>query len=111
VLASVMAAPLERLAPGTITDPDELEHEVAHIREQGWAASREETNAGAWGVAAPVLSREGTALAVIGMAAPLSRHSTAAEATARAAVLSAAAESARDLGVNTRGQTPVLRTP
>jgi IclR family acetate operon transcriptional repressor len=81
VLEQVLARPLAKLASGTITDPDALRQELTAIRERGWAASREETNNGAWGVAAPVLSRHHRALAVIGMAAPLTRHSWPPSAT------------------------------
>ncbi len=98
VLESVLARPLEQLAPGTITDPAALAAEIAKVREQGYAVSREETNEGAWGAAAPVLSRDGRAMAVIGMAGPLMRYDKGAEAAARDAVLTAARSSAKSLG-------------
>ena len=98
VLESVLARPLEQLAPGTITDPGALAAEIAKVREQGYAVSREETNEGAWGAAAPVLSRDGRAMAVIGMAGPLMRYDEGAEAAARDAVLTAARSSAKSLG-------------
>jgi IclR family acetate operon transcriptional repressor len=98
VLERVLARPLARVASGTITDPDALRRELAAIRERGWASSREETNDGAWGIAAPVRSRDDRALAVIGMAGPLTRHSDANEAAARTAVADAARSAARSLG-------------
>ena len=99
VLERLLETPLAPVARGTITDPDALRREIARVREQGWASSQEETNDSAWGVAAPVLSRDGRALAVIGMAGPLTRHSEAGEVTARAAVLDAVKRSAQSLGV------------
>ncbi len=98
VLEEALARPLAAVGPGTITDPAALRAELAAIRERGWAVSREETNAGAWGAAAPVLSRDGVALAVIGMAGPLARHSEAAEQAACHAVVTASHNSAKSLG-------------
>ena len=49
----VLSHPLTKVASGTITDPGELRAELAAVRARGWAVSREETNDGAWGVAAP----------------------------------------------------------
>lgn len=95
----VLSHPLAKVAGGTVTDPDKLRSELAAVRQQGWAASREETNDGAWGVAAPVLSRDGGALAVIGMAAPLTRLSEPIELAARDAVVDASRRAAESLGV------------
>lgn len=99
VQEQVLSQPLAKIAVGTITDPGELRTELSAVRAQGWAASREETNDGAWGVAAPVLSRDGGALAVIGMAAPLTRLSEPTELSARHAVLDASRRAAESLGV------------
>ena len=98
VLDRVLAQPLTRVAAGTITDPDALRTELAAIRERGWASSQEETNDGAWGVAAPVLSRDRRALAVIGMAGPLTRRDAETEQAAQTAVTRAARAAARSLG-------------
>jgi DNA-binding IclR family transcriptional regulator len=97
VLDAVLAAPLEHLASRTITDPDVLRREVATIRRRGWAFSREETNEGAWGVAAPVLGPDGIAVAVIDVVAPTARHSAAIEARWAAAVTEAGRRAAAAL--------------
>ena len=60
VLERLLETPLAPVARGTITDPEALRREIARVREQGWASSQEETNDSAWGVAEPVLSRDGT---------------------------------------------------
>jgi DNA-binding IclR family transcriptional regulator len=70
----VLAAGLDDLAPGTVTDPDALRAELAEIRKRGWARSLEENNAGAWGIAAPIIVG-GQVVASIGFAAPAARHS------------------------------------
>ncbi len=57
----------------TIADPDELQAELATIRERGYAQSCEETDLGAWGVATPIHDRNGDIVAAIGIAGPTSR--------------------------------------
>lgn len=99
VLETVLAGPLARLAPGTITDPGALREEIERIRERGWSYSREETNEGAWGVAAPVLSGDGAALAVLGVAAPIVRYSPEAADRAAAVVLAAAQRAPQAIGI------------
>ena len=68
---------LEALAPGTVTDPDVLRKQLEQIRKRGWASSCEENNAGAWGLAAPIIAG-GRVVASIGFAAPTARHSNSA---------------------------------
>lgn len=96
VIAETLAAPLEPLTPKTITDPAELRAELATIRADGWAASFEETDLGAWGVAAPVLGA-GRLIAVIGIAAPTARFSPATRERSVEMVLAAAAAAAATL--------------
>jgi DNA-binding IclR family transcriptional regulator len=74
IVDDVLARPLERLAPGTITDSNRLRRELEHIRSAGWASSYEENNVGAWGLAAPILS-DGGVVASIGFAAPTALYS------------------------------------
>jgi DNA-binding IclR family transcriptional regulator len=88
-IEDVLAGELVGLAPGTITDPDDLRAELEEIRSRGWASSFEENNAGAWGVAAPILIGD-RAVASIGVAAPATRHSPAAARTLARLVCDAA---------------------
>jgi DNA-binding IclR family transcriptional regulator len=75
-IEQVLSRPLERLAPGTITDSDVLRAELVEIRERGYATSMEETDVAAWGVAAPLRSADGIAIAALGLAGPLHRFDT-----------------------------------
>jgi IclR family acetate operon transcriptional repressor len=90
----VAAGPLPRIGPATITDRDMLLRDLEGVRRLGHARSREEATEGGWAVASPVLGVDGRAEAVLGMMAPVARHSREAEATAVAAV-SRAVEGAR----------------
>ena len=66
---------LPRLSTNTITDPGELNTELARIRQNGFSYSHEETDTGAWGVAAPIRDHGGEVVAGIGIAGPTSRFS------------------------------------
>jgi DNA-binding IclR family transcriptional regulator len=66
---------LPRLCDNTITDPQELYRELACIREQGYAFSLEETDAGAWGIAVPIFDRQDNVVAALGVAGPTQRYS------------------------------------
>ena len=87
----VAAGPLPRLGPATITDPGALLRDLENIRRAGHARSREEAIEGGWGVASPVIGMNGRAEAVVGIIAPVARHSREAEATAVAVVSRAVA--------------------
>ena len=69
----VLAEPLERLWRATIVEPDALRADLADIRAKGWAKSFEETNAGAWGLAVPILDGAGHVVAGVGLAGPNTR--------------------------------------
>jgi DNA-binding IclR family transcriptional regulator len=94
----VLDRPKVMLAPGTITDPEALLKEFAEIRRRGYATSKEETDASACGVAAPIRSSDGYAVAAIGLAGPLSRLSDRALDEFGALVRTAASEAELRLG-------------
>jgi DNA-binding IclR family transcriptional regulator len=66
---------LPKLCKNTITDPEKLRAELARIRERGYAQSLEETDLGAWGVAAPIRDWKGQVVGAIGVAGPTLRYS------------------------------------
>lgn len=60
---------LQRFTENTITDPDALRAELVRIREQGYALSTGEVDAGVRGIAAPVFGADGKIAAGIGVGA------------------------------------------
>jgi DNA-binding IclR family transcriptional regulator len=79
---------LESLTESTITDPDRLLEDLAHIREFGYASSVNERQAGAASVAAPVFDHSGGPVAAISLCGPAERFQDEAD---EAAVLIVAA--------------------
>jgi IclR family acetate operon transcriptional repressor len=82
----VVAGPLRQVGPATITDRRELLRDLEGVRRRGHARSCEEAIEGGWAVASPVLGVDGQAEAVVGIVAPMARHSNEAEASAVAAL-------------------------
>lgn len=66
------------------------DEEITRIRAQGYSFSYEETVAGSWGVAAPVLDRQQSPVAALAVFAPTMRYSDGIVAAACRAVLAAA---------------------
>jgi IclR family transcriptional regulator, KDG regulon repressor len=98
---SVLRRRRERLAPGTVISAKALRDQLDTISRRGWGLSWEETYDGAWAVAAPVLAEDGRAVASIGVAAPISRHSREREQTHRQAVIATAARASARLAPDT----------
>lgn len=63
---------LEPLGPHTITESEELEHELARVREQGWALVDQELEAGLRSIAAPIRDRSNRVVAAVN----ISSHAT-----------------------------------
>ena len=98
IAEAVLAGDLPSLGPGTLTTSTALADELATIRAAGYAVSREETDEGAWGVAAPIRGVGGVLLGSIGMAGPLVRCTPDALEAARVAVLASARRAESVLG-------------
>lgn len=75
----IAATGLPAVGPATITDEDELWAEVDRARERGFAVSREESFAGAAGVAFPIFDDSGLLLATVGASVPLTRFDALGE--------------------------------
>ncbi|CAN5477516.1 IclR family transcriptional regulator [soil metagenome] len=68
-----LARPLERYAPNTITDPDQLRQELAQIRIQGYAWNNRERDADLVSIAAPVYDENQVIVAAICLFGPFFR--------------------------------------
>jgi DNA-binding IclR family transcriptional regulator len=90
---------LPQLARNTIIGLKDLQAELDRIRDAGFAFSSEETDSGAWGVAAPILDPEQRALAALGIASPTSRHTADTERRFVSLVVGGSQEIARALGL------------
>ncbi|MDN4574226.1 IclR family transcriptional regulator [Pandoraea cepalis] len=74
---AVLAGPLEACTPHTITDPMRLSHELALVRERGWADAPEEVFLGVNALAAPIVQDDGSlfgTLAIVGSIHYLPAH-------------------------------------
>ncbi|MCS7260445.1 MAG: IclR family transcriptional regulator [Anaerolineae bacterium] len=68
--------PLPRLAQKTITDLEQLEHQMALIRTQGYATAIEELEDGYVAVSAPVRNHDGEVVAAVSIGGPITRLNT-----------------------------------
>lgn len=64
---------LEKLAPNTITDLDQLRQELARVRQQGYAVAREELEEGLNAVAAPIYDHTHSVIAAASVSGPAYR--------------------------------------
>jgi len=80
--AYISEGALESLTESTITDPDRLLEDLAHIRELGYASSVSERQAGAASVAAPIFDHSGGPVAAISLCGPAERFQDEAEEAA-----------------------------
>jgi len=74
IKAIIQGKGLPKLCTNTITDPEDLKAELDRIRECDHAMSIEETDLGAWGVAAPIRDWKGQVAGAIGVAGPTLRY-------------------------------------
>ena len=93
--AYVQRHELDRLADNTITDVSKLMHELATVRERGYASSTGERQVGAASVAAPVFDHSGRVAAVISVSGPAERMQRRSAANTQALVASAGRLSTR----------------
>lgn len=71
VKQAVLAGPLQKIGPNTVTTTAELQSELAKAVREGIAYESEESHAGLSCAASPILRRDGTALAAISITAPI----------------------------------------
>ena len=75
---------LRSLTPHTITSTDELQRQLATVRRLGHAENRQESEVGAWSIAAPIRDASGACVAAMSVVGPVERidgeHETFVEA-------------------------------
>ena len=70
---AVLAAPLKRYTPRTITEPAALARRLDRIAEQGWNIAQDDLDEGAFSVAAPIRGIGNEVVAAISVAGPVAR--------------------------------------
>lgn len=73
LLSGILSHPLARLTSTTITDAGRLRHELAQVRQQGYATCWQEREVGLCSVAVPVRDYTGAVIASLAIAAPSTR--------------------------------------
>ncbi len=91
LLRSYGAVPI---TPATITDEIALRAEYARVQKQGYAEDREESAAGGWCFAAPLLSASGSAFGAVSLSMPILRLPPPGQ---RAAILAAVKRTAAEI--------------
>jgi DNA-binding IclR family transcriptional regulator len=66
----VLAAELPARTPRTLTDPAAIRHEIAAVRERGYAFDHEEGNAGVSCIGAPIFGPLGEIVAALSVTGP-----------------------------------------
>jgi DNA-binding IclR family transcriptional regulator len=87
-----------RLTEYTLTEPDELEHELKRIARQDYSVSRQEAIIGVIGLAVPIRANHGAIVAAIHISALSNRMTAQEELQLLEAARSSAAQIERDLG-------------
>jgi DNA-binding IclR family transcriptional regulator len=94
----LLAAPLERFTPDTITDPDLLRAQLLEADVRGYAYTIEELEEGLNAVAAPVRGPDGRVMAAVSVAGPAFRLTPKRIASTGRTLVAAAAEISRRMG-------------
>lgn len=71
--AEILAQPLEKFTPHTVTDPALLKEQLQTVRELGYAATSEEHEIGLAALSAPVRSLNGQVIAAVSISGPTFR--------------------------------------
>ncbi len=94
----ILARPLDRFTPGTVTDAAALRRELEETIRRGFAFTVEELELGLNAVAAPIRLYDGTVVAAISVSGPSYRVTRERIAELAAAVVAAAVEVSASLG-------------
>jgi DNA-binding IclR family transcriptional regulator len=70
---ALLAGPLEQYTPRTVTDPEQLERELAEVVERGYATTSGELEVGLNAVAVPIRGEDGSVIAALSASGPAYR--------------------------------------
>lgn len=98
VRRQVLAGPLEVYTPATVTEPSRLEELLRTIRANGYHVATNDLDEGAFSIAAPVRDHDGTIVAALSVAGPISRFTESRAAAHRVKVVRAAERLSAELG-------------
>ena len=105
VAKRVLAQPLRAYTPGTLTQPAALLKDLALTRERGYSINHGEFRTDVVGVAAPIYSHEGRAVAAVGISGPAYRLGPAVVRRIGPAVVATAREISKRMGYIQRGES------
>jgi IclR family acetate operon transcriptional repressor len=91
-------APLAAYTPRTITEPAELEAELARVRKRGWADAFEEREPELNAIAAPIWASRGELAGIVALQGPIPRFGRASARRALPVLLEHADAISRELG-------------
>jgi IclR family transcriptional regulator, KDG regulon repressor len=97
----VLTGPLEQFNAATVTDPEQIRADLAHVRQRGYALNYGSWRGEVYGVGAPIRDYTGRVIAALGVAGPAFRFATGIEAVAPE-VVAAAGEISNELGWEVR---------
>jgi IclR family KDG regulon transcriptional repressor len=98
IIDDVLAAPLKRYTPATVTDPDKLRAILGTIRENGFHLAQDDLDIGAYSIAVPVLGAHNEVVAALSVAGPNARLDPARQESHLSAARAAAALISARLG-------------
>lgn len=98
VQEELLAGPIDRYTPMTITDPGALRKALVEVRARGWACTSEELEVGLNAVAAPVRGYDGAVVAAVSVSGPSYRLAAESFSGVADRVLAGAAEISTRLG-------------
>ncbi|MDT7579326.1 MAG: hypothetical protein QOK35_590 [Pseudonocardiales bacterium] len=105
-LKEFLASELHRYTPASVTKPAALEAELARVREEGWASTTEEFEAGLNAVAAPIFDATGEVVGAVGVSGPSYRLTVESFPAVAGRLVSGAREISARLGNFRRGPLP-----
>ncbi len=80
-LATYLSQSLTQITDNSITDPEQLRHQLTEIRQTGYASTQDEYEEGLVALASPIRNNTGQVIAAVGIGAPTFRFPPPSERT------------------------------